>query len=207
MQLLGKRSLAWALKWLNDAAIVLFLVTLVSVLVFMAIRSPRGGTLPFSLDLPLPNQIVESTSAEKEVTEVVSRYTSIGFQTESDWQQEVLGFSGMVVGFGLIIWVLWLIRKILVSLVAKQPLTEANARHFRSIGLLIVVSVVWEGFWRILVYFYLQQHFQLPPSPGFLRVLVEHFELTDLFEALLILLMAEVLRLGATYRADSETVI
>lgn len=207
MQLLGKRSLAWALKWLNDAAILLFLVTLVSVLVFMAIRSPRGATLPFSLDLPLPNQIVESTSAEKEVTEVVSRYTSIGFQTESDWQQEFLGFSGMLVGFGLIIWILWLLRKILVSLVAKQPLTEANARHFRSIGLLIAVSVVWEGFWRILVYFYLQQHFQLPPSPGLLRVLVEHFELTDLFEALLILLMAEVLRLGATYRADSETII
>ena len=207
MQLLGKRSLAWVLKWLNDVAIVLFTITLVSVLVFMAIRSPRGATLPFSLDFPLPNQIVESTSGGKEVTSVVARYTSIGFQTEIDWQQEVLGFSGMVVGFGLIIWILWLIRKILVSLVAGQPLTEANARHFRSIGFLFVVSMVFDGFWRMLVYFYLQQHFQLPPSPGFFRVLSGHFELTELFKALLILLMAEVLRLGAKYRVDSETVI
>jgi len=118
-----------------------------------------------------------------------------------------LGFSGMVVGFGLLIWVFWLLRKILVSLVANQPLTEANARHFRNIGLLLVVGVAFQGFWRIFAYFYMQQHFQLPPSPGFFRLLREHFEIMTIFYALLILLMAEVLRIGAEHRADSEAVI
>ena len=208
MQLLGKRSLAWGLKWINDAAILFFLVILVVVLVFMAVRSPQGGELPFSLNFPLPNQIVLPASADIEVTGVTSRYTAIAFtKSERDWQGALLGFSGMVVGFGLIIWILWLLRKILVNLVAKQPLTEANARHFRRIGFLIVVSVVFDGFWRILVYFYLQQHFQLLPSAGYFRLLRAHFELGDIFQALLILLMAEVLRIGAEHRVDSEAVI
>lgn len=36
---------------------------------------------------------------------------------------------------------------------------------------------------------------------------LEHFDKADLFTALVILLMAEVLRLGAEHRADSEAVI
>ncbi len=36
---------------------------------------------------------------------------------------------------------------------------------------------------------------------------VDHVDKSDLFTALLILLMAEALRLGAEHRADSEAVI
>lgn len=208
MQLLGKRSLAWGLKWINDAAILSLSVILVGVLVLLAVRSPPGGEWPFMLDLPLPDQIVEPASAEIEVTRVVSPVTTIGFTTsENDWQGGVLGFSGIVIGLGMIIWILWLLRKILVSLVANQPLTEANARHFRSIGLLMVLGVVLDSFWRISVYFYLQQHFQGLPSAGYFRLFRESLELNNLFQALLVLLMAEALRLGAEHRVDSEAVI
>ena len=207
MQLFGNRSLAWVLKWITDAAILFLLIILVWVLVYMR-TSPPGGQLPFLLDLELPNQIFEPTSAETEVTGLVSAYTQITFRMESgSWQGTVLGVSGMVVGFGVLVWILWLLRMILSSLVARQPLTSVNGRRFRSIGLLLLFNWVFGGLWRISAYFYLQQHFQLPPFPGYFRLFREHFELTNLFLALLILLMAEILRLGAEYRTDSEKVI
>ena len=58
-----------------------------------------------------------------------------------------------------------------------------------------------------LGYLHAQELFQLLPTQGYFRSYVAHFELTRLFQGLLMVLMAEVMRLGAEHRADSEAVI
>jgi len=210
MQLLGKRSLAWVLKWVNDAAILFFAVILLVTLplaVSLAFRS--SYVVPdFPLFSPgLSIQGVEPTSADKEVIQVVAKEAGIAFRTQRDLPSIALSVSGLAVWFGAMIWILWLLRMVLVSLVAKQPLTAANARRFRSIGLLLVSLGVWTALWELLVTAYLRSHFELPPSPGYLALFFSHFPFSSLFTGLLILLMAEVMRIGAEHRLDSEAVI
>jgi len=58
-----------------------------------------------------------------------------------------------------------------------------------------------------LEYLNLAPLFPLIPPRGFFGLYIDHFDKSDLFTALLVLLMAEVLRLGYEHRVDSEAVI
>ncbi len=119
----------------------------------------------------------------------------------------VFALGMVVIGWGIFAFILWNLRQILASMVAKQPLTLANARRFRTISLLMVFQAAFSALSRSLEYLDLQPLFPLIPPRGFFGLYLEHFDKTDLFTALVILLMAEVLRLGAEHRVDSEAVI
>ena len=58
-----------------------------------------------------------------------------------------------------------------------------------------------------LEYLNLEPLFPLIPPRGFFGLYVVHFDKSDLFTALVIVLLAEVLRLGYEHRVDSEAVI
>jgi hypothetical protein len=210
MQILGRRSLAWVLKWVNDAAILFFAVILLWTLPFSVSQAFRSSYVVPDLPLFTPGlsaQGIEPITAEKEVVGVKVRAAAVTFRTERDLLTVVMGISGLAVWFGVAIWVLWLLRKILASLVAKEPLTHLNARRFRTIGVLIAALAAFTGLWRVSVYFYLQSHFVLPAFPGVIGLIMTHFPMSQFFLGLLILLMAEVMRLGAEHRVDSEAVI
>jgi hypothetical protein len=110
---------------------------------------------------------------------------------------------------GLLIGILWLLRKVLGSLVEGQPLTEVNARRFRWMGILIVGLWLSMALTGILANLYLQSHFDLPasPNPWGPISLIMTLPTTKLFLGLLIILMAEIMRIGAEHREDSEAVI
>ncbi len=212
MQLIGKRSLAWGLKWITDAAILGLFVLLLWVLVIMAGQhAPQGShgqQATIELDLKLPTDLVEPVSTVIEVANFESTRSVIHFRTkDNDWYAAILRFSQAIVGFGVLLWILWLLRQILSSLVAGKPLTLANARRFKGIGFLIVFVAVFSPLQGTLGYLHAQELFQLLPPQGYFRSYVAHFELTRLFQGLLMVLMAEVMRLGAEHRADSEAVI
>lgn len=210
MQILGNRFLAWVLKWITTAAIVFFAAILVWIVpIWVGQAFKPSYVVPdfplYSTGLSVPG--IEPTTADKEVIRVAVRTAAVTFRTERDLPTLVLGISGLAVWFGVAVWVLWLLRKILASLVAKEPLTHLNARRFRTIGVLIVALALFTGVWRLSVYFYLNSHFVLPPSRGLVGLLMTHLPMSQIFLGLLILLMAEVMRIGAEHRLDSEAVI
>jgi hypothetical protein len=155
------------------------------------------------------DDVIRPISSDKEVIELESRMAVLTFRTEGGTPVRILGLSGLTVMIGLLIGILWLLRKILGSLVAGQPLTEINARRFRSIGILIVGLWLSMALFEILGHLYLQSHFVLPPNPGPPGPisLIMTLPTTKLFLGLLIILMAEIMRLGAEHRADSEAVV
>ncbi len=212
MLLLGNRSLAWVLKWITDAALLGLLVLLVWVLVIMAGQySPQGShgnQAVIHLELKLPTEIVKPSTDEVKVHNFESARSRIHFRTEQvDWREAGRRFLGTFVGFGVSLWILWNLRQILASLVARKPLTLANARRFRGIGLLLVFRAVYSPLEQTFSYLHAQTLFQLLPQKGYFRLYADHLEPSVLFYGLLIVLMAEVLRIGFEHRVDSEAVI
>ena len=216
MQLLGKRSLAWVLKWIVTAAMVFWAGILLWVLPVAVRNSFRPSyVVP---DFPIsyhwtypgpPNEVVQPISSDKEVIELESRMAVVTFRTERDIPVMILSLSGLTAMIGLLIGILWLLRKILGSLVAGQPFTEVNARRFRSMGILIVLLWLSMTLIGIIGQVYLESRFHMPASPGPPRLisLIMTTPMSKLFLGLLIILMAEVMRIGAEHRVDSEAVV
>ncbi len=212
MQLLGKRSLAWALRLITDVTLILWLLLMAFVLVTMARqRTSEGGGRQGTvcLELKLPTEIVQSTSPDITVFNFETARSRIHYRTEArDDALDLVSALGMVViGWGAFAFILWNLRQILASLVAKQPLTLTNAGRFRNIGFLMLFGTAFRALAHSLEYLNLAPLFPLLPPRGFFGLYVDHFDKSDLFMALLILLMAEVLRLGYEHRVDSEAVI
>ena len=216
MRLTGKRSLAWVLKWLTTLAILFWAVILLWILPVGVRESLRSSyVVP---DFPIsyhwsypgpPNEVVRPISSDKEVLELVSRMAVVTFRTERDTTVMVLHLSRLIVWVGLLVGILWILLKILGSLVAGHPLTELNARRFRRMGILIVFWGLSTGLYEILGDLYLQSHFDLPGSPGppGLISMIITFPTSEVFLGLLIILMAEVMRIGTEHRVDSEAVV
>jgi hypothetical protein len=216
MRLLGKRSLAWVLKWLTTLAILFWAAILVVVWAW-GLKHSFQSSYVFP-DFPISyhwiftgplDDVIRPISADNEVIELESPMATLTFRTEGDTLLRILRLPGVTVMIGLLIGILWLLRKVLGSLVEGQPLIEVNALRFRWMGILILGLWLSMAFTGILGNLYLQSHFDLPGSPGPPGPisLIMTLPTTKLFLGLLIILMAEVMRLGAEHRADSEAVV
>jgi hypothetical protein len=152
--------------------------------------------------------MVETTTGEVSVYNFESVKSLIHFRTaENDLRSAVMRFVGTIIGFGLFAWILWHIRQILASLVVREPLTTTNARRFRTIGFLVIAEALYKPIESALGYLHVQPYFGLLPDQGFLSLYSGDFEPSKIFLGLLVVLMAEVLRLGTEHRLDSEAVI
>ncbi len=211
MQLLGKRSLAWALRLITEVTLVAWLLLLAFVLVVMAReRTSAGGGRQVQLyfQVTLPTEIVQPATPDNTVYNVDTNRLRFHYRANKSSALELVSVLGaLVIKWGAFAFILWNLRQILASLVAKQPLTLANARRFRTISFLMVFGAASEALRRSLECLDLQPLFPLLPPRGVFGLYVDHFDKSDLFTALLILVMAEVLRLGVEHRVDSEAVI
>ena len=162
MQLLGNRSLAWALRLITEVTLIVWLLLLAFVLVVMvrARFSEGSGGLQGSvyLELELPTEIVQPATPDIDVFNFESSRSRIHYRTEEkgDVLDFVRGFALIVIGWGAFAFILWNLRQILASLVAKQPLTLANARRFRTISLLMVFQAAFTALSRSVEYLDLQ---------------------------------------------------
>ena len=216
MRLLGKRSLAWVLKWLTTLAILFWAAILVVVWAWGLKHSFQSSYVvpdfPISYHWSYPGpleEVVRPIRPGLEVIELESRMATLTFRTEGDTLLRILRLPGVTVMIGLLIGILWLLRKVLGSLVEGRPLTEVNARRFRWMGILVLGLWLSMALTGILANLYLQRHFDLPASPGPPGPisLIMTLPTTKLFLGLLIILMAEIMRIGAKHREDSEAVI
>lgn len=213
MQLLGNRWLAWTLRLVTDLALAVWLLLMAYVL-FVTIqqRSPDGsGVRQGSVysELTLPAEIVEVASPDISVFNFEASQVRIHYRTA-----EAGGFSsiarsvtGILVWWGIFALILWQLRHILSSFVRREPLTLQNAHRFRVITYLLVLDVVLTSLVRSLDYIRLQPLFPMLSQRGFIDLFLGHVAWSRLFTAMLVLLLAEAVRLGAEHRLDSEAVI
>lgn len=213
MRLMSNRWLAWTLRLVTDVALTAWLLLLAYVLFLMAQQRAPGGDGgrqgSIYVELSLPADIVEVASPDVSVFNFEASRMRIHYRTteESSGWQTIRTLGGVVLWWSLFALVLWQLRQVLSSLVRRAPLTLENARRFRVITYLLVLEVAVTSLVRSLEYLRLQPLFPMLDARGFVDLYIGQIEWSRLFAALLILLLAEAVRMGAEHRLDSEAVV
>jgi hypothetical protein len=205
--------LARALRLVTDVALVGWLLLMGWVLVILVQqRMPDGSGVRQAnvhTELELPVEAVGPAADGIEVFNFEAISARIHYRTT-----QASGFGSIarvvlavLVGWGVVAGILWQVRQVLASFVRRQPLTLENARRFQIISMLMLLGVAFTAISRTIEYLRLEPLFPIVPQQGFFSLLLGHVEWTQLLTALLILLLAEALRLGAEHRMDSEAVV
>ena len=212
MKLLGKNSIASFLKVFSDFLLGLFILLFIGALIFLVVRfSHPEYTIydwPIDLDPEISSSSIHPISPGKEAIEITSRDTEITFHTKQDWRIVSYMISGIIV---ISIWIfrlLWLLRLILISLVNKNPFIRENGLRFREIAILVMIFPFLKAFKHLLTSLYLRANFRFEAHiSNPLTTFVNHFDLIFILVGLMLLLLAEIFRIGTEYKTDSSMII
>jgi len=212
MKWLGKKSVASVLKWINDFFLILFSLGYLGMIILFSIRFSNASydmyDWPIELDPKFSSHSVIPITSGKEVIEITSTQYQISFHTERDWVTIIYILIGGTLALAWMIRFLWLIRQILISMIRENPFSRANAIRFRHIGFLIMVLPVLMALRHLVTSLYIHAHFTVPgPAYSPVRTFFNHFDLGFIFLGLLILLLAEIFRLGTEYKEDSQSIV
>jgi len=120
-----------------------------------------------------------------------------------------LVMAGYFIWLGLVLVVVWQLRRILGTLTAGDPFVRDNARRIKTIGWSIIIAVTLKTLTKFGAVLYLKRIISingrsyLPPS----YLLWESFPLGMIFVGLAVLAIAEVFRIGARIKAEQELTI
>lgn len=212
MRLLSNQWLAWTLRLVTEITLLLWLLLMGWVLVIITQqRLTEGGSRQGTVytEVPLPTETAESTSAEVSVFNVEASQVRIHYRVSGPAELPALAgaLAAVVVTWGAVAVILWLVRNVLSSFVSARPLTLDNARRFRWIAYLLGFHAVARAVLQSAEYLRLEQLFTFLPARGVWGLFTANLEWSRVFGALMILLLAEAVRLGAEHRIDSESVV
>jgi hypothetical protein len=212
MNILGKKSLAAVMKLFFELFMIVWIIFWTGLLIFLGIRF-SNPTYPV-MDLPIyhytsiPTDGIKVITPGKELIDIQSRALYFRFQTERDWETIVLSIIGILSSFIISLWALWLVRNILVSLVKKNPFIRENVRRFRMIALLAFIVPVLGSLWGTSIFLYIRTHFSFSDSlSNPISYFFSNFDWKFILFGFLILIMAEIFRLGMEYREDSQSIV
>jgi hypothetical protein len=199
MKILGAYSLSSALKRVLDVIWVILVIAAVVYVVASAIHLavPDGDFRPIKLSAMLkkPAGIPVIQSPPNVDLGIVS--AAVVFKAPS---RSLILVDGLYwfLGIGLHLGVLFHLRRVLASLTAGETFTRANARRLRIIAFLSLARSFWDGARALWDHYYLNATVQF----AWERIRWPMLELDGLFFALVLFVIAEAARVGATLEEE-----
>lgn len=103
-----------------------------------------------------------------------------------------------------VLWVLGQLRAVFRSLRAGQPFTAANARRVRSIGVAVIAGALAQTLLSFFNHHFVSRHFA---APGLRFDVAPEINLAAVLAGLVILVIAEVFRLGARLEEEQSLTV
>jgi hypothetical protein len=206
MKALGHKSLAAVLAiiinviwWLEWAA-----AALVTIVVLITSFSKRE----VSLDLP----VTFSRTSFKNIINTSAAASSGLLQVSNgdfrcpipiDWQNTLLLLAGFALLFSIIILLTRQLKVIFFNLRHGQPFNESNTASIRNIGILLVALSVLQWIFIIVLNSFLSSHFKWNTGIQ----LTYQFNLSYLLTGILLIIAAQIFRLGVTLEEEKQLTI
>lgn len=203
MQYIGKKSLSGVLRTVASIALVLEIVLagviVVALLVTMCFQSSRTYTWPVTFEA---RQYAGISPAHAGVAEAQLSYSEgvLKFSGRNDWGQMLLTITGVILGFGTVIYITIQLKRILGAFRRAEPFSAPSARAMVCIGAALVAYPLLKLGFDILFARYLNSRFE-----GL------HFGLQfhplPIFCGLLVLVVAYIFRLGLQLQEEKNLTI
>ncbi len=224
METVRHQSLIVLLLRLTTIALYLEIgIAVVVVLMFiMTVGSPEDAlrsAWPIEVSQSLLSQPLTTNNEHlSNLTMIINRGTIL-FSSDR-FGYYLLKLVDAVFMFALVIGITVLLKRIFLALRAQHPFTVSNARRIRNVALL-VVAIAPYSFVKSLIYrYYIQSHIILEDSTyaawsNFLSSSIPtdqvwiavDFNIQALLIGLVLLIIAEVFRVGVLIQADNESIV
>jgi hypothetical protein len=209
MQTLGKGSIAWWLKLLLDLLFWVGLFFGVAFLFSSVLFVATGQSAKLDVNLPVRFQLDEASYQVRSDRLGVEAGTIHKARGELKFKNPGGGFVAAFVAWPLLqlailLIVLYQLRKLFAALAAKVPFDVANARRVRLMAFAILVGqaiggLMTLGFTSQLKNSFATEGVTLTPAPN--------FNLGLIIFALVLLVIAEVFRIGAEMKAEQDLTV
>ncbi len=221
MKILGKRSIATVLKvainflWYFVLFVFSGIFVAFVVIFFFTGTSYEIHGWPVHIE-PSPTAFeIQSKNQEHSVIEVQVEKTELSFKTERDWQTITMRFTDLVVGGGMILMLIHLLRSVIGTLIINKPFVWENVIRFRKMAVLIILLPFFEAIRGLFISMYIRANFTIARPLKHLGMwdlgaagdFFRHFDLGWIFLGLVFLVLAEIFRSGLQYKEDSESIV
>lgn len=210
-------------RLVNVALFVEVGIAAVTVIMFiMTASSPDDRLLsawPVEIEEYVPVATLTTSNEHLSDLTLVQNRGTIEFSSDSVGYY-LLKFADTVLVFALAIGITLLLRKVFRSLSNHHPFTAANAQRIRRIALLVILIAPYSLLKSLVYRYYIVRNIAIDGkeyvsfSDLFSRGLFEHevwidlnVDLLALFIGLVLLIIAEVFRIGVLIQTDNESIV
>ena len=214
MRTLGNYSLASFIKFIISAAWYIQLLLLVFSTGVTGLKFFRNGnTEPTFATTEV--RLTQSQSVIVTPAPAIQKFNGIALQLDSgklsfnhQSNKQIIGFDllSIWITFAISLSITYLLRQIFRSLTQNNPFVIANARRLRLIAFLITLISVTTFAHDAIVNWFLQQNFLLNNCYGAIRAHLV-VDLKTLFAGLIVLIIAEIFRIGARMKEEQDLTV
>ncbi|MFD3000358.1 DUF2975 domain-containing protein [Pontibacter toksunensis] len=212
MKTLGKYSLASFIKFIISAAWYIQLFFLIFLTFAISIKFLKNGTTE-----PTPEtvevRLTQSRQVDVATAAIAQNISAAALQLDSgkltfnhQSSKQIIGFNlvSMWVSFSISLTITYLLRRLFRSLTQNDPFIVENAQRLRLIAFLIMLIPLTSFVHDFIVNWFLKQNFLIDGS-GIRAHL--NIDLKTLFVGLVVLVIAEIFRVGARLKEEQELTV
>jgi hypothetical protein len=219
MKVLGKWSVAWILKVILSITwyfLILLLVLLLAGFAYVWTQDQYHlDDWPIAIDQDAVCYEITSNNPAISTASVRPVENILKFRIDHNWKTYTIQLCSAIVFIGIILRILYQLRRVLATLIDKNPFDKANVRRLREIALLVLLTPFLGVLRFVIVNLYIRANFdfQVPVNRfldwdiGLAGDAIDYFGWDWLLFAMAFMVLAEVFRLGAFYKEDSTSIV
>lgn len=212
MKALGEYSLASFIKFIISAAWYIQLFFLLLLTVGLSIKffyNDTAEAIPQTLEVVLSPGRSESIRVEAAAQGITDAKLMLGvgkltFNHQGSKQIIAFVMISMWIGFAISLSITYLLRNFFRSLSQNSPFAIENARRLRLIAVLIMLTPLVDFINDMIVTWFVQRNFMLDGADISAHV---DFDLKAVFAGLVLLIIAEIFRIGAQMKEEQELTV
>ena len=206
MKILGKKSLSavlvkainivWWIQWIASA------VLLTAVVITSLSKSSMKLNVPVTFSSGSYKQIATlSKNTTDGIVNVVNG--SFSFDISTSFLNTLILFVGLAVILAFVILITYQLKLIFSSFRQNSPFYELNINRIRNIGSMLIIFSILQWLSDICINEFLISHFKWGDGIA----LTYHFNVSYLIAGLLLIIVAEIFKLGAALEEENKLTI
>jgi hypothetical protein len=212
MKTLGKGSLASLIKIILNIAWYVQLFFVVFLTVAISLKFFKNGAtrpIPETLEVRLTQSktVPVSTSANsKDLNGATLNLDSGKLSFNHLTSKAIIAFNlvSMLIAFSISLSITFLLRRIFQTLTNSYPFIIQNAHRLKNIGLLVMLTSVTSLAHDWIVNWFLKQNFTIDGSAIRAHLVID---LKSIFAGLIILIIAEIFRVGTRLKEEQDLTV
>lgn len=206
MKYFGSNSLSSiinkAINFIWYTQLIVFTVVLIGVLVGVSSNVSRSYRWPVTISQKADIEINAMSNSVSNAKVIVTNGELL-FSGNNNRDNVVITFVALALIFGTVLLITFQLKKIFSTFKKTEPFVVSNSKRIRLIGIILIGSCLLKFLFGIFYTRYLNAHFQWDQK----IIFGQSLDLGTIFIGVLVIILAQVFRLGTELQEDNNLTI